>query len=214
MLSIPFFQLSCFFLCRTQVKLSHFALRSKLYLKAIRSAFDEFRALKKMQLRNISYQIIPHEGKSDLRKSIPRKLKTWRTPNTHFIVLHDHDSNDCRQLKQELSRVCLQTGRHDVLIRIVCHELESWYFGDLKAVEQAFGVSDLQKKLKLKGKKHYYNQPDLILKPSQGLEKLVAGFQKGLAARMIPHYMDIHSNASPSFQTFIQGVKRLCRTTV
>lgn len=53
-------------------------------------------------------------------------------------VLHDQDSHDCKQLKQQLKRLCDQNNKHKLLIRIVCRELEAWYFGDLDAVEKAF----------------------------------------------------------------------------
>lgn len=83
----------------------------------------------------IQYQTIPHEGKTDLEKSIPRKLKAWNEPDTKFIVIQDQDSWDCKKLKQKLVDLCKPTGR-EYLVRIACHELESWYFGDLSAVSK------------------------------------------------------------------------------
>lgn len=38
---------------------------------------------------NINYLCIPHESKSDLEKSIPRKLKAWNSPNTKFVIVRD-----------------------------------------------------------------------------------------------------------------------------
>jgi len=32
---------------------------------------------------------VAHEGKSDLEKSIPRKLKNWQIPGDTFIVVRD-----------------------------------------------------------------------------------------------------------------------------
>lgn len=156
--------------------------------------------------KGISFETIAHRGKSDLCKSIPHKLQAWQTPNTRFIVLHDQDNHDCRLLKQDLSKLCQQAGRDDVLIRIVCRELEAWYFGDLSALEQVFQV----KKLQALARKQKYRIPDNIDKPANELEKLIKGFQKGLAARNMPQYMDIEHNNSVSFQQFVQGVQQLC----
>ena len=33
---------------------------------------------------NVEFQIIPHNGKRDLEKSIPRKLRGWRYSFCHF----------------------------------------------------------------------------------------------------------------------------------
>jgi hypothetical protein len=30
----------------------------------------------------VGFQLVPHEGKTDLERSIPRKLRGWRTPET------------------------------------------------------------------------------------------------------------------------------------
>lgn len=56
-----------------------------------------------------NYFIRPHEGKSDLKRSIPKKLKGFaqhKEQTTGFIIIQDQDSNDCRQLKQELVALC------------------------------------------------------------------------------------------------------------
>ena len=85
-----------------------------------------------------SFRLIPHEGKSDLEKSLPRKLRTWREPGARFIVVRDQDRADCVQVKAGLRALCDGTGR-DVLIRIACRELEAWYLADLSAVDKAYG---------------------------------------------------------------------------
>ena len=91
--------------------------------------------------------IRPHEGKSDLRKSIPRKAKTypyWPTP-VKLIIIHDQDSNDCRNLKSELEKLVRDVnGASLLLIRIACRELENWYLGDFDAVEKVAHEHKLQ----------------------------------------------------------------------
>ena len=59
--------------------------------------------------------------------------------------MRDQNSEDCLKLKQRLKNLCQQAGQPDVLIRIVCHELESWFLGDLAAVEPAFQLKGLAK---------------------------------------------------------------------
>ena len=153
----------------------------------------------------ITYQLIPHHGKSDLQDSIPTKLKAWRAPNTFFIILHDLDNHqDCKVLKKELQDLCMGS-RYNPLIRIVCQELEAWYCGDLDAVEKAFPRFKAgQYKRKAK-----FRDPDAIVKPGKHLEKIVKGFAKGKAARTVPQYMDISSNTSSSFNHTITGIQNL-----
>lgn len=73
----------------------------------------------------ISFQTIPHQGKRDLEKSIPQKLRGWNEPgDIRFVILHDQDTKDCVALKRELLELCKATTK-PVLIRIACQEMES-----------------------------------------------------------------------------------------
>ena len=151
---------------------------------------------------DVDYRCIPHQGRGNLRKSIPIKLRGWRTPNTRFIIVHDQDSNDCKKLKRDLRELCRETPHPDCLIRIVCRELEAWYFGDLDAVQSAFPsfrAARHQNRAK-------YRQPDDIVNPSKELETIVNGFSKYRAAKKIPQYMNIDANHSQSFRCFVSGV--------
>ena len=150
----------------------------------------------------IHFITIPHEGKADLRKSIPIKLKAWNIPESKFIIVQDQDSNDCKVLKQELLDLC---GTKEVLVRIACHELEAWYWGDLKAVEQAYN-KDLSKI----GKKKAYRIPDDIISPKRELQKLLPEHQQSAGAKRIAQFIDIERNSSTSFHVFVEGVKNLC----
>lgn len=154
---------------------------------------------------DVTYSTIPHQGKSDLEKSIPIKLRGWLTPETYFVILHDKDNSDCHALKRKLTELCEAAGRKDVLVRIVCYELESWYWGDLDAVEKAYP------KFRAGNYRNWrkYRVPDDIVKPSKELERLIRDFQKGAASRLIPNHMNIRSNKSKSFQIFISGVEEM-----
>ena len=153
----------------------------------------------------ISFQTIPHQGKSDLEKSLPKKLQGWNEPDVAFVVVHDQDSNDCIVLKQKLTELCQGYGKR-VLIRIPCHELESWYWGDLDAVSMAFG-----KDLTAMKKRKKYRNPDQIENPKLELKKLLPTMGQIDGARRIAPHMNIENNTSYSFQVFVRGVQQLCR---
>lgn len=154
---------------------------------------------------NVPFQTIPHRGKRDLQKSLPRKLRAWQSP-AQFIILHDQDSNNCRALKKELENICAESGRDNTVVRIACRELEAWYFGDLEALAGAFPETPVQK---FRRKASYRADPDAIPKPAEALEEQVPGFQKGKAARTIPDYMALDRNRSHSFNLFVHTVKEI-----
>lgn len=162
--------------------------------------------LPKVLPKEVSFKIIKHEGKTDLQKSIPRKLRAYQKPGVEFVVLIDQDSNDCRQLKLHLFELCEQGRRTDALIRIVCHELESWFLGDLRAVEEAFGMSGLARRQQ----ETKFRDPDRLANPSEILKSLVPGYQKVSGARSISKYMNPDVNNSTSFAVFLDGLKRVC----
>lgn len=150
--------------------------------------------------------IIPHNGKSDLAKSIPIKLKAWQNEEDKFIIVHDKDSNDCIELKKNLLELCSE-GKNTCLVRIVCTELESWYFGDLEAVSLAYG-----KDYTALAKKSKYRHPDAIANAKEEIYKLIPTHQQISGAKRIAEHMDISRNTSYSFQIFVSGVKRLTST--
>ena len=87
----------------------------------------------------INVFIRPHNGKSDLMRSIPKKIQAFSHYHrpAKIIIVHDQDSHDCRELKQKILDLCAQHGDCPVLVRIACRELENWYLGNLYAVEAA-----------------------------------------------------------------------------
>jgi hypothetical protein len=157
--------------------------------------------------QGINFLCISHEGKQDLEKSIPRKLRAWQTPDTAFVIVRDKDGADCIEIKKHLVNLCAQAGRNDSLVRIACHELESWFLGDLAAVEKAFNI----KKLAEQQRNRKYKEPDKLSNASEELEKLVKGYRKVSGAKKIAAYMAIDQNYSHSFNCFISGVNSLVK---
>jgi hypothetical protein len=149
---------------------------------------------------------VPFEGKQDMEKQLVRRIRGWRTPDTHFIVLRDQDSAECRDVKQRLLRLCTEAGRPDTLVRVACRELESWYLGDLKAVAKAFRINNLASKQE----QRKYRNPDALGNPVQELERITnKKYQKISGSRAIGPLLDVHNNRSPSFQVFVSSVQKL-----
>jgi hypothetical protein len=160
--------------------------------------------LPKILPKGVEFLCIPHNGKSDLRISIPRKLQSWTEPNVKFVIVLDNDLNDCKKLKTELKETARSCNKEDTLVRIICPELESWFLGDLAAVERAFGV-DLSKKKN----KAIYRNPDNIQNAKQELRKLIPQYQQISGAKRIAFEMSLGENKSRSFRVFVEGVGKV-----
>jgi len=146
------------------------------------------------------------EGKQDLEKGLTRTLKAWRIPHCAFIVIRDQDSGNCQDIKQKLIGLCRQTERDNVLVRVACRELESFYLGDLSAVEKGLRLSGIAKKQD----KQKYRNPDRLGNPSWELEQLTGGvYQKGAGARAIAPHLQVESNRSRSFMVLLDGIRKL-----
>ena len=151
------------------------------------------------------FMCIPHEGKSDLDRSIPRKLSSWRIPGDRFVIVRDNDNADCTAIKEKLKQLCARSGRPDTLVRLVCQELESWYLGDLAALARAYPDTGLDTPAHRKR----YRTPDDWQKPSVEVERLAPSFQKISGARLMAEYLDPGANASHSLRVFVSGLKTL-----
>lgn len=156
----------------------------------------------------LPFLCVPHEGKQDLEKSVPKKLRAWREPGVHFVVLQDNDGNDCLDLKRRLVMLCGNGGRPDTLVRIACQELEAWYLGEPAALAEAFK----NERLRNIGAKARYRDPDTVIRPSAEIVSLVPEFQKVSGARRMAPYLSRDGNRSRSFQVLIQGLDRLSTT--
>jgi Domain of unknown function (DUF4276) len=156
----------------------------------------------------ISYICISHQGKQDLAKSIPIKLKAFKNfPNTKFIIVHDQDSHDCQKLKRDLVEICNRSGESSVLVRIICHELESWFLGDLAAVEKAYDLKPNSLSRQQNNRK--YRDPDRLNSAKQELQRLVKEYYAGTHSKRIAPHLSLTKNTSRSFQTFLQGLKNV-----
>jgi hypothetical protein len=152
----------------------------------------------------ISHRCIPFQGKSDLEKNISLKIRAWQKPNSVFLVMRDQDSGDCKLVKKKLLEECENSRRpkKDYLVRIACHELESFYLGDLDAVRKAGFNINLSKKIK---------NPDEKSNAAEMLSKITGGeYQKIQGSAAIAPFLKLDgSNQSTSFNMLISGIRKI-----
>lgn len=119
-------------------------------------------------VRGIDWIVLYFQGKSDLEKNIRIKMQQWNYGDPYFIILRDQDGADCLAVKDRLRQRAEVSGK-PFSIRIVCNELESWFLGELNAIEAAFPDT---KAGGLKNTAKYRN-PDLMTNASDELHKVV-----------------------------------------
>lgn len=171
--------------------------------------------LKGLLPRLLAPTVVPHfivfDAKQDLERNIERRLRGWLKPDSAFVVIRDQDAGDCRTVKGFLARKCANAGRPEALVRVACHELESWYFGDLSAVERALGVDGLVRL----GRKRQYRVPDEIHRPSWELAKVTRhAYQKVAGSRAIGRELSLTGNTSTSFGVLLTGLLKLVGSCV
>ena len=163
--------------------------------------------LPRIMPRGVASEFIVFEGKQDLEKQMERKLRLWRRSDSSFIVLRDKDSGDCRSIKATLVTKCNKAGKPETLVRIACHSLESFYLGDLAAVEAAFEMHGIHEKQR----KRKYRIPDSLANPYEELKTITEKkYQKVSGSRIIaPHLSLDGRNRSNSFNVLIDGIRRV-----
>ena len=157
-------------------------------------------------IEGVDWIIIAHRGKPDLHKNLVRKMREWNYGNPHFIILQDNDGGDCYHSKKKILELCTQTNK-PYHVRIVCQELESWFIGDLNAVEKAFPKSHATKE----ARRPKFCNPDTLNKPSEIIAKLTdtGDSAKVGRAEVISKFLALESNRSPSFQLLIATLRQL-----
>jgi len=150
-------------------------------------------------LEGVHWQIIYFQGKADLEKNFPHKMRSWSHRSPHFIILRDNDGADCQVIKERLRLRAAPTGK-PFHIRLVCQELEAWFLGDLAAVEAAYPSSRatrFQETAK-------YRNPDNINNASDELSRLTNVTGKTSKASAIARHLDLTRNRSHSIQVLFR----------
>lgn len=151
-------------------------------------------------------RFIIFRGKQDLEKQLVRRLRGWCTPDTQFVVMRDQDAANCHQVKAKLVGLCEDAGKPDALVRVACRELESFYLGDLAAIEEGLGLEGIAKKQASRK----FRNPDNLANPVEEITRLTGDrYQKISGSRAIGPHLHFTNNRSRSFQVLIKGIKRL-----
>jgi hypothetical protein len=161
--------------------------------------------LPRILLEGINYRCLVFEGKQDLEKQLVKRMRGYRVPNAKFLVLRDQDAADCQVVKKGLVKKCCEARHPDAVVRIACHELESWYLADLVAVEKGLGLSNLGKYRNEKP----FSSPDNHPSPSLTLRRIAPSYQKISGSRSIGLFLDPYNTRSGSFAAFITGLQKL-----
>ena len=160
---------------------------------------------------------------SDPRKRIlldqlPRLLKGYSSTQgiDAVVVVLDSDRNDCIAFLKELKSVSDATRKPETLFRIAIEEIEAWYLGDKSAIQKAYAKAKL---IKLKN-----YSPDSVVGTWELLAEVVhsggakeikrvgwplPGTLKHEWAKNIGPNMQIDANTSPSFNKFVNGLRKL-----
>lgn len=109
------------------------------------------RAVLPKLLGDTHFTIHAFRGKDQLLKRLPSRLNgyaKWIPLDYRIVVLVDRDNEDCEKLKAQLEQIAFNAGlatrsqpsddKFTVINRIVIEELEAWYFGDWRAVQNAY----------------------------------------------------------------------------
>lgn len=161
--------------------------------------------LPKLLPDTIRCRYIVFEGKQDLERQLVKRMRGYRVPNARFVVLRDKDSEDCWAVKRRLVGKCTEAHQPASLVRVACHELESWYLGDLAAVEVGLGVTGLVRHQN----KVPYDQPDDLAAPARKLNSIAPSYQKVGGSRAIGPHLNPANNRSHSFGVFVAGIQKL-----
>jgi hypothetical protein len=157
---------------------------------------------------DVCLQRMIFEGKQDLEKRLVHRVRNWQRPHTLFLVLRDQDAEDCEAVKERLVEKIEQAGRSSAtLVRIACRELESFYLGDLAAVERGLAISGISRKQQVKK----YRNPDQTRNPKQELRALTGNrYQPIGGSRAIAPHLNLSGiNRSHSFGVLLRGVQQL-----
>jgi Domain of unknown function (DUF4276) len=163
--------------------------------------------LRKLGIDPATVTIIAHQGKSDLEKSVPIKLRAWQVPGARFLILRDNDRGDCNERKAHLAGLVQNAGKSEVSkVRIVCQELEAWFLADISALQASGYVAS--------GRQPRFarRDPDSISHPVHEMKKLRPGYGKGIGAAEIAPHLDPDNIRSASFRNTIQAIRELTDT--
>jgi hypothetical protein len=186
------------------------------------------RALLPKVLGQIELEIHRFQGKSDLRRELPNRLRgyaSWLPPSWRIVVVIDRDSEACEELKRELDDAARAAGLGlrtstgapwQVVNRLAIEELEAWFFGDWTAVRAAYPRVPATIP-----SKQPYRACDAIRGGTwEAFERVLqqagyftGGLRKIEVAREVAGHMVPSRNRSPSFGKLLEILTELAATS-
>ena len=140
---------------------------------------------------NVEFKFIVFEGKQDLEKKLEKRIKYWIGADSYFLVMRDQDAGDCKNVKNNIKGIVDKTNKSKcTLVRIACHELESFYLGDLLAVEKGLDISGLSRQQR----RSKFRLPDRLANAKEELGKITnKKYQKIAGSRNIAPLISLSS---------------------
>ena len=160
--------------------------------------------------KNIERKFIKFEGKQDLLKTLENKMCLWTESNTYFFILVDQDNNDCKELKNELLKICQKTKKAHYDVCIACRVLENWYLGNLSLVSKVYKKDQLINNYNKSPLRNAISGDGLdSLDGYKKLEELKIGYQKIAGSRELGKIFTKENNASLSFKIFCKKIDKI-----
>jgi len=154
----------------------------------------------------MKFRCIAHNGKNDLQKSIPKKLKAWQDKESKFIIIRDNDNAEPGSIEKLLENICKNSKNYNnnqTIIHLAYQELESWFLGDLNSLEECYGklsVNNMQKK---------FRTPDKLDSPSKEIKRIIPSYQKLEGSERIGKVLSKYNNRSDSYNLLISSLDKL-----
>lgn len=179
----------------------------------------------------ITFNVINYGNKQNMLNKLPSRLRAYRkqmaNSDVRLVFLLDKDNDDCHVLKQRLEGYARDAGiatksapsrNHSftAVTRIVVHELEAWYFGDIAALRQVY--PRIPQTLQT-GQR--YRDSDAIPNTWEALHRLLvkhnylspkSHLPKLSIAQAIASHISIENNTSASFSHFVSGTRALLQS--
>jgi hypothetical protein len=195
--------------------------------KIIDTANNTYRILSYKGLGNFPKNLHTTQDPSKriLLEQLPRLLKGYGrsfTKNEAVVVVVDCDRRPCREFKQELKGVlAVCNPKPNVVFSIAIEEIEAWLLGDKPAIKMVYPNMNNQEYTTYQQDSvigTWEKLADVTLHPkaARNLKKAAfyeVGKQKTEWAKNIGVNMDVHNNASQSFNYFKRKLEEIAKST-
>lgn len=168
--------------------------------------------LSKLLPEDVAFRIYPHQGKQDLERALRTSLPSIsKIPGSKILITRDQDSADCLEVKNTISSLLKGNCKCEYYIRIVCKELESWFLGDLDAVQSAYPRFKPAQHIGKADLRHV----DQITTPNKYLLRIIpeysgrATLPKLEVSESIAPFLSLDRNRSSSFNHTVTAIKNL-----